>query len=345
MKRIAFILPSLKNVGPNKVALSIINNLLIEGIIIKVFYFKNEVGLNFPCETEKLTWRNWKEIYTFDVLHSHMLRPDILNSLLPFYKGIKISTIHNMVEEDLYYSHGRLISTLVSKIWISLWHRFDHLAVLTPHAKNYYLAKGLPDFKINIIPNGIDKNKSQYISCQDKHIINKFRGSQKLLGTVCLANERKGLEQVIKGLTLLTDYCFILIGDGPVRDELYGLAHKLNVENRFLILGFRDNATSFLPYFDCFVLPSRSEGLSLALIEAISAKIPAVCSDIDVLTTAFNNDEVSFFKLDDIDSFKKAVLLSKKKNPDKAYQRYLSDYNAISMAQKYFKLYMKAKDI
>lgn len=342
MKKIAFILPSLKNVGPNKVAHAIINRIRTDDFYIKVYYFKNLVELEFPCDSEQLTSKNIKDLYSFDIIHSHMLRADILAACLPFYNGLKISTIHNMVEEDVFYSHGKLASKIISKIWVLAWKRFHKVAVLTSFAKEYYCKLGLKHEMLTVIANGINKKEPTTISANDLELINNFRNNKKLIGTVCLANERKGLEQIIKVLAVLQDHCFILIGDGPVTLALTELAEKLQVSERFLVFGFKENAISFLNLFDCFALPSRSEGLSLALIEAISMKVPVVCSDIDVITSAFESDEVSFFELDNIESLKNAIVDSCNNDIEKAYAHYLLEYNSDVMAEKYMSIYKGA---
>lgn len=85
---VAIVVPSLEVVGPVKVAFDIASSLYKE-IDMTVYYLKKSSGLHFPCQTKKLTWRNFFELYRFDVLHSHMLRPDILIAALPFFKGKK----------------------------------------------------------------------------------------------------------------------------------------------------------------------------------------------------------------------------------------------------------------
>ncbi|WP_141034209.1 glycosyltransferase family 4 protein, partial [Escherichia coli] len=146
-------------------------------------------------------------------------------------------------------------------------------------AKKYYTEHELKPKKLEVIYNGIDLCIGSNISSEDKEIIKKFKGNSTLLGTLCLANHRKGIEQILYALPFLPNCKFIIIGDGPAREYLENLAISLNVRKRFFILGYRENAKDLLKYIDIYLMPSRSEGFSLALLEAVAAKKTVVCSN------------------------------------------------------------------
>lgn len=69
-----------------------------------------------------------------------------------------------------------------------------------------------------------------------------------------------------------------VVGDGPLREELETLARQLGVDATFM--GWRDDVPALLGEMDMLVLPSRSEGLPLALLEAMAAALPAVAADV-----------------------------------------------------------------
>jgi len=68
-----------------------------------------------------------------------------------------------------------------------------------------------------------------------------------------------------------------LIGDGDLRRELEELAHG---DPGILFHGIRSDVPKWLLAVDCFVMPSRSEGLPIAGIEAMGAGLPCIFSDI-----------------------------------------------------------------
>jgi len=71
-----------------------------------------------------------------------------------------------------------------------------------------------------------------------------------------------------------------LIGDGPLRGELETLAAGRGVGGRVRFHGEQDEPRRFLPAFDIFVLPSLSEGLPNALLEAMACGLPCVASKV-----------------------------------------------------------------
>lgn len=73
----------------------------------------------------------------------------------------------------------------------------------------------------------------------------------------------------------------VCAGDGPLRKEAESLAHVLGISKQVRFLGNIPDAWSLLKASDVFVMPSRWEGLPIALLEATATGLPAVASDID----------------------------------------------------------------
>jgi glycosyltransferase involved in cell wall biosynthesis len=82
-----------------------------------------------------------------------------------------------------------------------------------------------------------------------------------------------GWSQVRKSAVL------VLVGDGPDRNALEQLAAR-TAPGRIIFAGHQDDPLPWLVAADVFVLPSLSEGLPGALIEALAASLPCVATDI-----------------------------------------------------------------
>ncbi|MBS1987988.1 glycosyltransferase [Candidatus Dependentiae bacterium] len=93
-----------------------------------------------------------------------------------------------------------------------------------------------------------------------------------------------------KNLNKLPKLC--LIGDGSEMHKLKALALTLGVENNIYFASSRSDAIKFYPLFDCFALSSKSEGLSIALLEALCFGLPIVSTHSgiqhDVITHQVN---------------------------------------------------------
>jgi glycosyltransferase involved in cell wall biosynthesis len=72
----------------------------------------------------------------------------------------------------------------------------------------------------------------------------------------------------------------LLVGDGPARPRLEGEIAARGLGHSCLLLGFRTDVPRLMVAADVFVLPSRYEGLPLALIHAQAAGLPIVASDV-----------------------------------------------------------------
>lgn len=70
----------------------------------------------------------------------------------------------------------------------------------------------------------------------------------------------------------------VLVGDGPMRQELQHRVDELGLGDSVRILGQRDDVASLLPAFDVFALPSLLEGFAMAVLEAQAAGLPCVVS-------------------------------------------------------------------
>lgn len=102
--KIAFILPSLKNQGPIIVAKDIIQGLVDKAKLIDVYYFdKENIELLFPCNTYRISFFQKIDFNKYDVVHTHMLRPD----LYIWYHRKKtdkcqfVSTLHQFISQKL----------------------------------------------------------------------------------------------------------------------------------------------------------------------------------------------------------------------------------------------------
>ena len=112
---------------------------------------------------------------------------------------------------------------------------------------------------------------------------------------------RKDHETVIRALGQVKGLSFkyFICGKGPLREELINLARQEGHEGRVRLLGFRTDISELCQAADLFVFPSRQEGLSVALMEAIACGTPVLCSNIRG-NTDLVQDKESLFRCGDV---------------------------------------------
>ncbi|MDE7312852.1 MAG: glycosyltransferase [Eubacterium sp.] len=95
-------------------------------------------------------------------------------------------------------------------------------------------------------------------------------------------NAGKNHRMVLQALAALgrRDVCYLICGQGRLRDELWRYAKELGIRALVRMPGYQEDMPWIYGNADIFVFPSRREGLSVSLLEAMAASLPCVVSDI-----------------------------------------------------------------
>lgn len=347
--KIAYLFPRLDNKSSITLFQDLIPQLklLNSNIEIDIYYFDKEIGLNFTEKTYRLKFFDSFSINDYDIIHSSGLRPNIyvffnkkrFNSKTKF-----VTTIHSFIYEDFKNQFNFFFAFFYSKIWYSVLKSQNVVVVLTNIAKEYYTSK--VKSSIVVINNGRKIIQNDSILDSDVELMESIKNKfPYVIGTHAVVSKIKGLDTIIKALQYLTDFCFVIIGDGPEVENLKMLAKELNVQESVFFLGFKKNISSFFKYYNVYAMPSRSEGLPIALIEAVSFKTSCITSDIPTFKELFTEEEVVMFKLDNVEDFCKQILKFKQADftesrVEKAYLKYIDKYSDEVMAMNYYTLYL-----
>jgi glycosyltransferase involved in cell wall biosynthesis len=343
--KVAIIIPRIDQLGPVKVIQTLVNSLSEnDKIQIKVFYIDqlvdSQVKLMVPVE--KLDQKTF-DFNEFDIIHTNGIRPDLFAFLNRKKIKFHISTIHNFVFEDLLFSYNKIISFIFGNLWLLIWRGADKLVCLSPAMKNYY-GRWFSRSKLEVIFNGIDEH--DYPIIPDNEIMDKIAGFRsiglKVIGSIGILTRRKGFDQILNLISINKELALIIIGKGKELGNLKALATKLGIHDRCFFCGFRSNAANYIKHFDFFIMPSRSEGFGLALIEDVQQKVPVICSDIAVFRELFTIEEVTFFELENISSLAEALEEACETGSSKvipAFNRYQNNYTGKLMADNYLRLY------
>jgi glycosyltransferase involved in cell wall biosynthesis len=148
---------------------------------------------------------------------------------------------------------------------------------------------GIPEHRVVHIPNGIDTDFFCPVSQETKPAICQQLGFATDKTIVLYAGR---LDCITKGVDLLVrawaglssemreSALLIILGDGPDRDKVIGLIKSLGVEHSIVMMGSKQEVRDYYWASDIFVLPSRDEGLSNALLEAMACGLPVVASNV-----------------------------------------------------------------
>jgi len=151
--------------------------------------------------------------------------------------------------------------------------------ILLPYAKE---AK-MPIDKIKVIPTGIHLEKfspglfstvREEFMIDDKSFVVSFVG---------MITERKGVDIIIKVCARLIkegyDVKVLIAGEGLLRKEYEELSSNLLVKENIIFMGNRHDIPQILNASDVYFMPSRGEGLSGSIMEAMACGLPIVATD------------------------------------------------------------------
>ncbi len=261
--------------------------------------FTRDLSLNVQAARQ---WRGLVGHQPVDVVHTHAAIPTLV-ARIALGRRQHVRVIQTM--------HGWGICKTPDQeaMDITLLGLAD--AVVTPSAaaRETLRTLGLADVPIHVIPYGLEREPgNRTVDVDDAALFARLRadGASIVLciGTLC---ERKNQALLVKALVTLSGVEAVFIGDGDTA-PLRTLAAELGVAERVHVLGYRADASRYVPEADTLVLPSRNEGLPVAVLEALRAGVPVVGSAIPEIAEAVDDGRSGvLFTPDDCHALASAV--------------------------------------
>jgi glycosyltransferase involved in cell wall biosynthesis len=112
---------------------------------------------------------------------------------------------------------------------------------------------------------------------------------------------------------------FVVLGGGPIQQELSGEAARLGIASSVTFTGFRDDDRDVLRLLrlaDIFCLPTRREGLGIAFVEAMAMAVPVVGPRIAPITTVVADGETGLLVEPENDVAYAAAMVRLLRDPD-----------------------------
>lgn len=189
--------------------------------------------------------------------------------------------------------HGRIDTVPAGRIrrWLNRWaaRRAATVISVSREAADRMIKEWhFPAAKMITIPNGVDVNRFHPADDADERLrVRRKLGipdASKL--AICVANlvPVKAVDVLLDAwrqlVTQQLDARLLVVGDGHLRNDLQKLAENLGCRNSVLFPGSRDDVPALLRAADLFVLSSRYEACSMALLEAMASGLAAAVTDV-----------------------------------------------------------------
>ena len=142
------------------------------------------------------------------------------------------------------------------------------------------------------------------------------------------------------------DVKLLLIGEGPLREELTMLATFLGIEDKVFFTGYRDKAASYMHYMDIYVISSLTEGLPMTLLEAMKTKVPIIATTVGGIPDVLEHEKDALLvSPHDISGLVAAIerivhdLPASSIRVEAAYEKFIENYSSRKMALAYSDVY------
>ena len=209
------------------------------------------------------------------IVHPHCYHPTIVAAKMSGYKTI--TTIHNISIDDFTMKHGKLMGTYLSWRFRRDLKKMDCAVALSDYMKDYY--QGCSDNLIRIY-NGVDY-QNNYSTEEVQNLRKKldFEDGVKVVLVCGSLTPRKNPLYAIEELkkSNRNDFLCVFIGSGVQLEECKA---AIGQDRRFRFEGQVNNVKEYLAASNISMSVSKSEGLPLGVLEALSMGVPMILSDI-----------------------------------------------------------------
>lgn len=164
-------------------------------------------------------------------------------------------------------------------------------------AISQYLSKWIRSMgyvgNLNVIPNGVDlerfKKNDNFSRSSLEAVLNigDVKVDDFFIVSVSRLVYKNGLDVLINSLTFLdSNFKVVIVGDGPLKNDLKQKVLELNLNNRVFFVGDKsqEEVPTYLNLADAFCRPSRTEGQGIAFLEAMSCQLPVLATPVGGIT-------------------------------------------------------------
>jgi glycosyltransferase involved in cell wall biosynthesis len=257
----------------------------------------------------------------YNVIHLNSSNT-LIGGLASFFlknKPKSFFTFHGLSFIDRNYNPNRIIKFLASVYYRTMLKSVDKI-IFECRLNLEEVQKAGMIGNAPIIYNGIDQESLTFLNREEvrKYFSEKcgidLRESF-LIGSTGRLTYQKNYEFLIsifaKIKLKIPQSKFVIIGEGPDRENYTRLIKKNNLENEIFLVGELKNSHKFMKGFDLFTLSSRYEGVSISLVETLFAEIPMLVTKVGGNVDIVNNDPRQLYELDNTEEYLEKIIYLK----------------------------------
>lgn len=213
------------------------------------------------------------------VLHCHQYSPFVYAALARVWRpGLRlVFTEHGRLSDAPPSTKRRLVNPILAR-------GAHRIFSVSQDLRRHMIAEGLPASRIEVITNGVDPEARSEFARDELRVTLAVTTSTVVLITVARLDPVKDLATLLAAMDGAAregvDLHLVVVGDGPERPALEAQAWSLGLASRVTFLGHREDARRWLSAADVYVSSSVSEGISLTILEGMSAGLPVIATAV-----------------------------------------------------------------
>jgi len=246
-------------------------------IFVHSLYRDQGIDFKLPYLISRYTKR-----FHIHIIHAHQTTPW-------FYSAL--SRLLNPRPYLLFEEHGRFYPEVFNKKMVlfnkAIINRLTHRVVAVSEDIKNRLAiyEGIPKKKIEVIYNGIKLQELDRDKFREKN-----RGGLNLgpddfvIGSVGRLDPIKNFPMLVRAvkeaIKQIPNLKCVIVGDGPEFCKIKKIIQQHGLTKNIILTGYRKDAATLVSAFDLFILTSFSEGISMAMLEAMCMGIPCIATRV-----------------------------------------------------------------
>ncbi|MCC7117867.1 MAG: glycosyltransferase [Anaerolineales bacterium] len=294
-------------------------------------------------------WNLWSLLHRerFDALESFTHDSNLIGIPLAWLARVpvRLATHHGLAAN---FSRGReILHAGLINLQVA-----SALVVVSTRAQQSAIVEGVLPKNIILIKNGIEPISTAGVNQTKARKAAGLKDGEIFIVAVGRLVTEKAHEILIQALPLvLKEYPQVrlgILGEGPLRGQLEKQIEALRLTQAVYLFGTQDAVEDYLAIAEIFVLPSRAEGLPIALLEAMSAGLPVVATALKGMSDVIEHGRTGLLTPpEDSQALAEAILQLLR---DPAYARQLGaqakkqvveNYSRAEMAEQYLTLMKK----
>jgi len=237
-------------------------------------------------------WHLWRLRRSYKILHAHLLFGPAFAAVL----AGRILQKHVIVKLGSSGPHGEIQVTrrrFRGRISLALLRRWvDAIIVLDNEMQAEALSVGFSASRVYSMFNGIET--SSFVPTLSREDAKEALGMNDKILVLYVGRlvPQKSLATLLQAMKLAVQSCpnlhLMLVGDGSMRESLNALVVSLNIQEFVTFAGNQTNVKPFLWAADIFTLPSEQEGMSNALLEAMTSGLACLATPVGASSQMLN---------------------------------------------------------